>query len=89
MEEKYLPRQKGGRWAISREIGGRWLALIQDTPVDDPADAALVLWELGIELRLKNIRRYFPARRKGRCPTLELLELFAKLGSEKKEKCGV
>ena len=89
MDERYLPPVRGGRWAISRQIDGRWIYLIQNTSVDDPTDPALVLWSLGIPLRLKNFCRYFPSRRKGRCPTLEVLELFAKLGARTGKEVGV
>ena len=87
--ERYMPRVTGGRWALSRQIGAQWVCLIQDTTVDNLTDVALVLWALGIPLRRRNFRRYFPARRKGRCPTLALLELFAKLGQGTGKEVGV
>lgn len=88
MQKLYLPRAGGGRWAISRQIGDRWIGLIQDTPVSHPGDVTLVLRELDIPLSLANIRRYFPSNRRGRCPTLELLEIFAGL-ADRREECGV
>lgn len=89
MSDEYLMRVKGARWAVSRPINGVWIALIQNTPVDDPGDVRTVLRALGIPLRKKNIRYYFPSRRGRRCPRLELLELFAALPPGTGRETGV
>jgi len=90
MEERYLPPCSGGRWAISRKIADRWLALIERTPVDEPGDMDTVLTSLGIVPTIGNLDRHFPKdEHERRCPTLELLELFAKLGRGKRKECGV
>lgn len=88
MEERYLMPTRGGRWAISRRIRGEWLALIESTPVDNLDYPAIVLASLGIMPTALNLERYFPDRG-GPSPTLELLEMFAALGSEKPYECGV
>ncbi len=83
----YLPLVQGGRWAIGREIGGRRLYLIQDTPVGFLGDAAFVLAILRINPIEKNLDRYFPHQgARGRCPTLELMERFARLDARVKVK---
>lgn len=89
MEMKYLIPTRGGRWAVSREVHTRWLALIESTPVDDAEHPAIVLSALGVVPSDVMLDRYFPDQGRGRAPTLELLELFAKLGSEKRNECGV
>lgn len=96
MDERYLPPIVGGRWAISREIHGRWITLIENTPVDDENDILSVLEVLKIVSTLKNIEQYFPFRSRvfpnrecGRSPTLELLELFSRIGREGNGECGV
>jgi hypothetical protein len=48
MTSQYLPPVSGGRWAISRTIRGRTIALIQNTPVDDERDIKEVLYALDI-----------------------------------------
>jgi hypothetical protein len=88
MEERYLMPTRGGRWAISRRIHGEWLALIESTPVDNPDHPAIVLAALGILPTAGNLERYFPDA-EGLSPTLELLEMFAALGSKKPHECGV
>ena len=90
MDERYLEPVKGGRWAISRWVEGRWLGLIQDSYLDDEGDAEVVLRALNLEAIPKNLDRYFPTRgRQGRCPTLELLELYSRVGTEIKKEHGV
>jgi hypothetical protein len=75
MDEKYLYPQRRGVWAISRLIGGRWVSLIQNRPLDEVGDAAAVLHALGMVATATNLERYFPRSSAGeRCPTLELLE---------------
>ena len=88
MEEKpYLERDSGGKWAIGREVGGRMIHLIEGRPTDDLSDAEDVLWAIGIAPHPKNLNRFFPQRenRIDRCPTLDLLELFAHLDRVIKE----
>ncbi len=86
-ETTYLPFCQGGRWAISREISGVWVYLIQDTPPDNPVHVEQVLRALGFEPTPENINRYFPQGKctENRCPTLELLELFAHLANTRHE----
>lgn len=88
MDEVYLPHCSEGRWAIGREVSGEWIALIQNSPVDDESEVVKVLSALNIELTYENMVRYFPFRRPGnnRCPTLELLELFARLATLRTER---
>jgi len=90
MSEQYLPPVRGGRWAISREVRGRWIAFIEDSPVYEPIDIDDALGALGIATT-EHRERYFPVRERDheRCPTLEFLELFAKLGRRKEDLCGV
>lgn len=82
----YLSRDKGdGRWALSREIEGHSIALIEDTKLFHQNDALTVLAALQIPPTDENLDFYFPIRRKkGRCPTIELLDLFAQLGGKGK-----
>jgi hypothetical protein len=80
MEMKYLMPTRGGRWAISREVHGRWLALIESTPVDDAEHPAAVLSALGVVPSGGSLDRYFPDQGGGRAPTLELLGMFVQLG---------
>ena len=76
----YPVEQDGGRWATSRKIGGRTVCLIERTSLDQPEDAETVLRALGIPPSDENLDRYFPKRPgKGRCPTLDLLELSIQL----------
>lgn len=96
MEERYLVSCLHGRWAISRKVGDEWLALIENTPIDESDQSERVLRAIGIPPTYENLDRYFPHRKRmfpteeyGRSPTLELLELFAELGNEKKSECGV
>ena len=96
MEVRYLVPVSGGRWAVSRTINRRSIALIQDTPVDDEYNINIVLQSLGIACTQQNLDRYFPMRHRifpnresGRAPTLELLELFSQLGRESDGGCGI
>lgn len=76
MADRYLPPTPGGKWAIRRQIEGRWIDLIEDSYMDNPSDIDIVLNALKIAPTGENLNRYFPVRKgKGRCPTLELLEL--------------
>ena len=90
---RYLPPVNGGRWAISREVGGCWVALIENTQLFYPNDALTVLSVLAIEPTQENLDHYFPIRamrgESGRCPTLDLLELFSELGSRSGSQIGV
>jgi hypothetical protein len=67
------------------------VALIEDAVTEFPGDVQVVLKALGIPPTAANIGHYFPVHesQEGRCPTLELLELFAGLGSAIKQECGV
>jgi hypothetical protein len=96
MDETYLRSVPGGVWAISRRVGGRWIALIQDRPLFEEGDAETILCSLFIETTLEHMDRYFPVREdRGRCPTLELLELCNvlnptnPLARKGKGECGV
>lgn len=72
----YLYPVARGKWAISRRINGRWVGLIQDSPLYDAGDAEAVLHALGIPTTEANLDAYFPIRDEaGRCPTLWLMEL--------------
>jgi len=89
-EPRYLPPTNGGRWAISREIEGQWVALIENTPLFYPSDALTVLVALAIEPTDANLNHYFPIHgERGRCPTLDLLELFSHLGTKSGSQIGV
>jgi hypothetical protein len=83
----YLYRCSGGKWAISREIAGQWIYLVQGNSVDDPQHVDMILMALGIPTTTRNHNRYFPyrPRKKRRCPTLKLLERFARLGTVRHE----
>lgn len=90
MNKRYLPPTAGGAWAISRHIGGRWIALIENRALCDCNDAKTVLFALGIQSTQHNLDWYFPISRKyGRCPTLDLLELFSELGNKNGSQIGV
>ena len=90
MQETYLPYVRGGRWAISRSIGERWVSLIQDSYLDEPGDAKLALWAVGLQASDANLDTHFPILgSRGRCPTLEFLELFSRLGTAIKKEVGV
>ncbi len=87
MSDVYLTYMPGGRWAISRTIADKSVYLIQDSYMDDEADIYIVLQALGITTSLENLNRYFSTRKgKGRCPTLELLELFLRIGDSTRSK---
>lgn len=82
---RYLPPVNVGRWAISCEVGGCWVALIENTQLFYPSDALTVLSALAIEPTPENLNHYFPILgKRGRCPTLDLLELFSELGAKAK-----
>jgi hypothetical protein len=75
----YLPPFKGGRWSIGRRVGNNTVCLIQDSYMDDPEDVYRVLQACDISPTAGNIDFYFPVRwGKGRCPTLAILEKFAR-----------
>ena len=74
--KRYLEPTPGGRWGISRKIVDRIIDLIQDSPLDRKEDASIVLRALNIPYTQANLDLYFPVLKgKGRCPTLDLLEL--------------
>jgi len=76
MDERYLTPMHNTRWVISRWIEGRWILLVQDSYLDNPADAEAVLRALNIPPTEWNLNFYFPKEEgQGRCPTLDLLEL--------------
>ncbi len=66
--------ERGGRFAISRWIGGRWIHLLEDGCLEYPEDARAVLYALSIQPTERNLSLYFPMRKGRRCPTLALLE---------------
>lgn len=67
-----------GRWAISRQIAGRWITLVERAPVYNEADITFVLEAFGI-LGTEAMRDRFCPHSYGAkcCPTLELRRLFA------------
>lgn len=76
MSERYFYPVPGGRWASSFCVLGRWIHLIQDSRLYRPGDAEEILRALNIPNTQENLNLYFPERKgKGRCPTLDLLEL--------------
>lgn len=78
---------QGGRWAISRTIADKEVYLIQNSYMDDPDDIPVILQAVGLAMSPENLNRYFPLLKgQGRCPTLELLELFAKIGGRKRSE---
>jgi hypothetical protein len=90
MSKRYFKPINGGRWTASRLIEGRWVALIQDTRLFHPQDAVTFLSALTISPTEEHLDVYFPLRgAKGRCPTLELLELFVRLPPGTGEEVGV
>ena len=75
-DEKYLYPVPRGKWVISRLVEGRYVTLHQDNSLFESTDADRVLRVLGIPATSDNLDHYFPHRKgKGRCPTLELMEL--------------
>lgn len=87
MSDIYLPYKSGARWAISRLVSGQNIYLIQDSYMDNEEDIFAVLQVLGIVSDTENLNLYFPIRKgKGRCPTLELLELFSRIGDSTRSK---
>ncbi len=90
MSERYLYPVQEGRWAISREVNGRWIAFIQDTPPDEPDDCVIALRACGMQVTGRNLDRFFPVTVSGaRCPTLMFLEIFSQIGAEIKTEHGV
>jgi len=90
MDERYLPLIPGTRWAIAREVGGRWIHLVEDSQLETPGDIRATLAALDIAPTPEHINYYFPMRGVlGRCPTLDLLELFSHIGEEIKREVGV
>jgi len=76
MDEKYLTPMPGGKWVISRLVEGRSIGLHQDNALFEARDAEAILRALQIPVTTGNLDEYFPVRKgKGRCPTLELMEL--------------
>lgn len=81
MGERYLTPIPGARWTMSRMIGGKGIYLIQDTRMDNEKDIPIILQALCIEVTPETIDLFFPKRKdEGRCPTLDLLELFCGMG---------
>ncbi len=90
MYETYLPYVNGGRWAISRFVDGQWLSLVQDSYLYHPDDAVNALRAAGVECTKKELDEFFPVRgAQGRCPTLEFLEIFSRIGNKIKKEYGV
>jgi len=76
MDERYLYPMPGGNWIISRQVGEQWIVLYQDHPLFEAGDDVEILQALKIPVTNENLDLYFPERKgKGRCPTLELMEL--------------
>ena len=89
-EERYLPPTNGGRWAISRDIEGCSVALIENTSLFNPTNALTVFSALEIPPTGEHLDLYFPIRgKKGRCPTLDVLELFSEIGTKSGSQIGV
>ncbi len=90
MEETYLPSVRNGRWTISREIDGVWITLIEDSRLNDPKDAGTALHACGLPVTHTNLETHFPSLPfRGRCPTLEFLEIFSHIGKTIKTEVGV
>ncbi len=80
----------GGRWTISRNIGGRWIALIERAPMETPEDIDIILQALGIDRSPDTRAYYFPKNKMlNPCPTLELIELFSRIGDRIEKEHGV
>lgn len=89
MSDVYLTHMPGGRWAVSRLVSEKNIYLVQDSYMDDEMDIPTVLQALEVTATSENLNRYFPIRKgKGRCPTLELLELFSRIGDSTSSKGG-
>ena len=79
-DERYFKPHKGGLWSTGVRCEGRWVYLIQDRSLFDSGDAETVLRALGLENVMGALDHYFPKLpRRGRCPTLNLLELTTAL----------
>ncbi len=90
MEETYLQFVDKGRWAIGRVVNGKWLRLVQDSRLDNPVDAEHALRACTLAVNHSNFDEYFPIHPvRGRCPTLEFLEIFARVGEKIKKEVGV
>ena len=76
MTERYLrfDAHAGERFAISREIRGKRISLVQDSYMDNDGDIEELLNELRISMTPQNLDCYFPYVLGKRCPTLELME---------------
>lgn len=76
MSQYYFKKTEGAYWAISRNIQGRWVHLIQECKLKDEKDALIVLHALQIDPTENALNEYFPRNAFGeRCPTFELLLL--------------
>jgi hypothetical protein len=91
MEERYMPPPfGGGRWTISREIHGRWIALIERAPMETLEDIDTILQTLKIHPSEETRAYYFPKNNMSDpCPTLELIELFSRIGARIEKEHGV
>lgn len=79
-EERYLPKTQGGKWAISREVFGTYVHLVEHSYLDDESKIEHILLALKIPPTSSAINYYFPENGNGkRCPTTELMERFALL----------
>src|SRR5262249_47607043 len=92
MSEAYFPFCRTGRWTAGLWIRHRWVHIVQDTPVQDPADPFLFLRAMGVKPDRANKNKYFPKRKyKGlwrRCPSYEVLDLYSEFCAAQRE-CGV
>jgi hypothetical protein len=79
MSQTYL-REASHIWAVSREINGRRVCLVQDAPIQEVEDAETILLALNIAPNKVALDTYFPILgERGRCPTLDVMELTSRL----------
>jgi len=77
MEEDRFPQVNGGCWALTVRLGGVSVSLVQESYLDDPSHAAIVLRTVGTNVTDNNLDRFFPHRDgRGRCPTLEIMNML-------------
>lgn len=92
-DDRYLPPFPNARWAISRAIAGKRICLVQNTGMHQEEDIGFIFHALEIPHTQTNQDLYFPhIEGRGRCPTLDLLELFStidRLARDKQKEIGV
>jgi hypothetical protein len=73
-----LKKIKGARYAIARHsLDGKFIGLIENTPVENDAEMYSVLLTLGLAPTKETIDHYFPQNGLGQhCPTFTLMSLW-------------